>query len=292
MSEVQPNPSDSEPLEPSDAKPPAPSPEASDSIAPDAQPSASPAAVSASRPAPPSQPAAQRSLFTTVITGLQETWRKLRPLINRLWNSVRPLLEQLGKLWNRLVAQLHARLPETWRSKLPQPVLSLVLAANLIFFVWVTSGIVNSSSATKPSQLPDQEANPAATVTASPLNTSSVAPEVAPPIATIEAPADLTPEQRLIAAIQEKITEVTQASADGLIQSVQANFRNHHLTVKLSQDWYTLAAPRQDELVNEILHRAQELEFDKLEVVDETDTRLARSPVVGSEMIVLARRLA
>lgn len=293
MSEAQPNPSDSKPLEPSDSDSPAQSPQLSDAIAP-TEPSDSPAAAPSPRPASRSQTTNRRSSSTKVITVLQEIWQKLRPLINRLWNAVRPLLVQLGNFWNHFVAQLHQRLPETWRSRLPQPVFSLVLAANLVFFVWVTSGLLSNSSANKPTQPPRQVASTPASPVAAPSADRLAADTIdaiAPDANNTEISANLAPEQRLIAAVQQQITEVAQQSADGLIQSIQANFRNHRLTVKLSQDWYTLDEMRQDELTNQMLQRAQALEFSKLEVVDETETRLARSPVVGSDMIVLVRRL-
>jgi hypothetical protein len=75
----------------------------------------------------------------------------------------------------------------------------------------------------------------------------------------------------------------------GLIQSVQANFRVSRLTVKVGDGWYELSEPQQDNLANEMLRRAQELNFSKLEITDPEATLLARSPVVGTEMVILQR---
>jgi hypothetical protein len=53
--------------------------------------------------------------------------------------------------------------------------------------------------------------------------------------------------------------------------------------------WYELRASRQNKLAAEMLDRAQELEFNRLVITDAEGTLLARSPVVGSEMIILQR---
>jgi hypothetical protein len=102
-------------------------------------------------------------------------------------------------------------------------------------------------------------------------------------------PLKLSPEQKLIASIQDQVAEVSNQYLDGLIQSVQANFRSSLLRVNLGNGWYELGAQRQDTLANEILSRAQDLDFSKLELVDAVGDRLARSPVVGAEMIILQR---
>ncbi len=78
---------------------------------------------------------------------------------------------------------------------------------------------------------------------------------------------------------------------NGLIQSVQANFRSSRLTIKVGEGWYGLSQPQQNTLANEMLQRAKELDFSKLEITDAEGTLLARSPVVGPEMIILRRQV-
>ncbi len=114
----------------------------------------------------------------------------------------------------------------------------------------------------------------------------TVAPSPQPPAAP---PLKLTPEQKLIAQIQDEVAEISNQYVNGLIQSVQANFRSSRLTVKLSDGWYNLPALQQDQLANDMLRRTQELDFSKLELTDATGVALARSPVVGEEMIILQR---
>ncbi|MBM0740170.1 hypothetical protein JOY44_00675 [Phormidium sp. CLA17] len=102
-------------------------------------------------------------------------------------------------------------------------------------------------------------------------------------------PLKLTPEQTLIAQIQEQVADVSNQYVNGLIQSVQANFRSSLLTVKVGDDWYTLEQAQQNKLATEMLKRSQQLNFVKLEMIDSKDNLLARSPVVGSEMVILKR---
>ncbi|MEX0271875.1 hypothetical protein AB3R30_22385 [Leptolyngbyaceae cyanobacterium UHCC 1019] len=120
-------------------------------------------------------------------------------------------------------------------------------------------------------------AKPAPSPTPTPL------PKPIPP------PLKLTPEQTLIARIQDEVAEVSNQYVNGLIQSVQANFRSSLLTVKIGDGWYTLEQAQQNKLANEMLKRAQQLNFVKLELTDAQGNLLARSPVVGSEMVILQR---
>ncbi|MEA5470057.1 hypothetical protein [Spirulina sp. 06S082] len=99
----------------------------------------------------------------------------------------------------------------------------------------------------------------------------------------------LTPEQSLIAAIQEQVLEITNEYADGLISSIQANFFSGNLTVTVGTEWYDLPQSQQNELANEVLKRAKQLDFTKIEILDEQGAMVARSPVVGNEMVVFKR---
>lgn len=155
--------------------------------------------------------------------------------------------------------------------------------------------------AAKPAPTPTPKAAPAKPITefpkptpapsASPVPTPVVSPSPAPKPPPAPPPLKLTPEQTLIARIQDQVAEVSDQYVSGLIQSVQANFRASRLTVKVGDGWYTLMAPQQDSLANDVLKRAQQLNFIKLEIVDANGSLLARSPVIGSEMVVLKRSL-
>ncbi|AKG20605.1 hypothetical protein [Calothrix sp. 336/3] len=101
---------------------------------------------------------------------------------------------------------------------------------------------------------------------------------------------EITPEQKLIAAIEKQIVEISDGfPVAGLIKSIQADFAGSSLTVKISSDWYTFKPSQQDELAAKILRRAQELDFTHLEITDIADKLIARNPVVGNQMIIFKR---
>ena len=106
---------------------------------------------------------------------------------------------------------------------------------------------------------------------------------------TIEPEIQLTPEQTLIAAIQTRVAEITQDYSEDLIESVQADFRQNSLLVKVSDVWYQLGDSRQSKLANEMLKRSRQLDFFKLEIKDTQGTLVARNPVVGNNIIILQR---
>ncbi|MCF2151103.1 hypothetical protein IQ276_032705 [Desmonostoc muscorum LEGE 12446] len=116
-------------------------------------------------------------------------------------------------------------------------------------------------------------------------------PEVIPtPTPTPTPTIELTPEQALIVAIENQVAEISDRIASGLIKSIQANFRTSNLTVKISDDWYTLPESQQDKLAAEILQRSQQLDFTHLEIIDSQNRLIARNPVVGTQMVIFKRQ--
>lgn len=75
-----------------------------------------------------------------------------------------------------------------------------------------------------------------------------------------------------------------------IVQSVQANFQDERLVIKVSDRWFELSRSEQNQLGTDALERSRKLDFPKLEIRDQTDQLLAREPVVGSNIIVLQRR--
>ena len=121
-----------------------------------------------------------------------------------------------------------------------------------------------------------------------PIEIAPLPPEPVPtPTPTLE----LTPEQNLIASIENQVAEITDRYADGLIQSIQANFQGSRLAIKVGDDWYNLKPSQQDNLAARMLERAREFDFSHLEITDSEGTLLARSPVVGKDMVILKRQV-
>ncbi|MEG3437892.1 hypothetical protein V0288_12260 [Pannus brasiliensis CCIBt3594] len=115
------------------------------------------------------------------------------------------------------------------------------------------------------------------------------APDVAIPVPIREPEPKLTPEQGLVAAIQEEITELTNRYPEGLISTVEVDFLAGRLTVFVGDSWYDLKPARQDKFADSIFQRARDLDFTRLEVKDNSGVLVARSPVIGDRVIIVER---
>ncbi|MTJ06637.1 MULTISPECIES: hypothetical protein [unclassified Anabaena] len=143
-----------------------------------------------------------------------------------------------------------------------------------------------------PTPVVETEPTPTPVVEPEPTPTPVIEPEPTP-IPVIE----LTPEQRLLAAIENQFSEISVSVKNTkdknifsqLIKPIHANFRTSDLTVKISDIWYSLEKSQQDKLAADILKRSQEIDFTHLEIVDSQDKLIARSPFVGNEMIIFKR---
>ncbi|MBE9177138.1 hypothetical protein IQ268_00930 [Oculatella sp. LEGE 06141] len=231
--------------------------------------------------------------------------------VSELLNQVRPALVTLQRWWTIAIARIRGILPPAASEKLSDRALSGVVAGVLVLLLWTTSSLLPGKSPAvttpaKPSLPPELSAPDAKQPVAisPPLNVveppqpevkrsptpKPVKSPVPKPVKSPPAPSlDLTPEQSLIAAIQDQVAEVTNQYAGGLVRSIQANFRQSRLIVKVGDDWFTINRDRQDKLANDILRRAEELDFNKLEITDAEGSLLARSPVVGQSMVILRR---
>ena len=108
---------------------------------------------------------------------------------------------------------------------------------------------------------------------------------------------ELTPEASLLVAIENQFSEISVFVKNNKnknivsqpIKPLVANFRTGDLTLKISDIWYSLEKSQQDKLAADILQRSQELNFTHLKIVDSQEKIIARSPVVGNEMIIFHR---
>lgn len=222
------------------------------------------------------------------------------------------LLQKVGLLWQSIVRLVRSILPASVSQKLPDPILNAAIAAILIIAVNLTLNLFSGKPAEKIAEVPVPEVSeapetfsdfvapetpaiPDAIAPSEPKSTKFksklpdlVAPE-APQAVEIVQPPPLTPEQSLIAALQNQVAEVTNRLGGGLVKSVQANFSSSILTVSIAEDWYKLSEVEQNRLANQMWQEANSLDFSKLEIANLEGKLIARSPVVGSEMIVLER---
>jgi hypothetical protein len=221
-------------------------------------------------------------------------------------------LQKVGVVWQSMVRLVRDLLPASANQQLSDPILNAGLAAILIVTVGLT---LNSFSAKPPEKVAKaplaiaQQSpptfddfmasgtlkSPGAIVQSEPTSAKFksnlpdlAAPKKPQPVEVIPPP-PLTPEQSLIAAIQNQVAEITDRMGGGLVKSVEADFSIGLLTVKVAEDWYKLSEVEQNELASQMWKEANSLDFSKLEIANLSGKLIARSPVVGSEMIILER---
>lgn len=234
---------------------------------------------------------------------LETTIAQVNPTVQSLWERVTSSWQRVQAWWTPTLNRIRGYLPASLNQQLSDRALTGAIAGLLVIVLWTTTGLL--SSRPKPTAI--AKAPPATQVPPAATPSPTVQPTVPPTLSTPEPqkpvvvtpppvqkpapPLKLTPEQKLIAAIQDQVAEISNQYVNGLILSVQANFRSSRLTVKVGEGWYGLSRSQQDKLAGEILRRAQNLDFSKLELTDLEGTLLARSPVVGTEMVILKRKL-
>lgn len=108
-------------------------------------------------------------------------------------------------------------------------------------------------------------------------------------VETVITQIELTPEQSFIAAIEQQLADIGDRYWDELILSIEADLLHDVLIVKVTDDWYQLDRVRQNKWANNMFNRSQEFDLKKLEIKDTNNTLIARSPVVGNEMVIFQR---
>ncbi|MEB3830357.1 hypothetical protein [Phormidium sp. CCY1219] len=277
-------------------------------------PEASESAPGEGSPAPPPKPSPFKQ---AIINILRSTINLLERAVKKLESE--PTSEPGEGVLASVLAPVRGILPESLNQRLPDWGLATAIASIVAIVIWTSSSLL-SPKPPEIAQLPSEQPTPpveAPTVEAPPVEAPEIReippveleqpteeipepeltePEKSPPVVEEPQPTEtvapqlpLTPEQTLIAAIQERVAEVTSEYADGLIQSLKANFAASLLQVKISPQWYELSFSRQDKLASEILQRARDLDFSEVEITDLQGDLVARTAVVGSQMIILKR---
>ncbi|MBW4637009.1 MAG: hypothetical protein KME05_02040 [Gloeocapsa sp. UFS-A4-WI-NPMV-4B04] len=276
--------------------------------------------MSQNQPQPPSSPKPRGNpqetqtpqvLKAQSIKGLRGTIRVLEGVVAKLEAEPAPgtapsFLDQILNGWDAVLKKIRSFLPENL-SALSNTALTGIIAGIAVILIWTTSVLLpGKPQPAVVANVPDSELAPTPTITPPPELAAPTEPEpieVAPsPVEVIPSPepkpelspappVQLTPEQNLIASIQNQVSGISDRYADGLIQSIQANFEGSSLTVKVGDDWYNLKQSQQDKLAEKMLERSRELDFTHLEITDPQGKILARSPVVGNEMVILKRQV-
>jgi hypothetical protein len=260
------------------------------------------------QPQPPSSPEprgnqktqTQQVLKAQIVKFIRGTIRVLEGVVVKLEatpqaDTTPNFLDKSQNWWGAALGKIRSLLPEDLSSNLSNTALTGIIAGVAVILFWITSALLpEKPQPPEVASVPASEPIPAPTITAAPELATPAAPE---PIEVTPSPepsptpvVELTPEQNLIASIENQVAEISDRYADGLIQSIQANFQGSRLTVKVGDDWYKLKRSQQDKLATRMLERSKELDFSHLEITDPQGTLLARSPVVGTDMVILKRQ--
>ncbi len=172
-------------------------------------------------------------------------------------------------LWTATIQQLRRILPASVR-QLSDPILTALVIALVTIAIWFIDSFA----------LPGFDPSVA---------TVPTTPVTAPPNSLASAP-QISPEQAFVDAIQTQLTDITSQYPDKIVQTLQVDLARDRLIVQLDPVWYTLDADRQNNIVDRMWNQAKTNNFSKLELQDTQGRSIARSPVVGREMIILQRR--
>jgi hypothetical protein len=186
----------------------------------------------------------------------------------RLTDRILPSFPKLQTWWDGVLQSIRALVPETLGSKLNDFVLTGIISGLVVAILLTTVALIPDRQ-TELAQLPPTELE---------VEVEVIAPE-------------LTPEQNLMVAIQQKVETILSPYPGNLVESVVANSPLNLLTIQLQPAWYQLDVSGQDELVENVFRRSQQLNFHKLEIKDTQGRLLARNSFIGKGMLITLREI-
>jgi hypothetical protein len=216
-------------------------------------------------------------------------------------DKILPSFNKVLKWWDRTLLKIRAYLPSSINDKISDWGMTGVISG-LVVMVLLTSVILlpdnfEPSSPIKDqppiSQMPESQPSPEIKPPVEPIKTIETPLELTEPkkpipVKIVEPPQPkLTPEQRLITGIKNQLADLTGKDAQGLIVSIQANFTKSRLKIIVNEEWSQLSVSKQQQLSNKFFNKAEFLDFKKLEIINQNGDIIARSPVLGHEMILL-----
>ena len=261
-----------------DPQPSEPSP----SVAPTSSPVSSPATTKATP---------NVSTNTSTLQKVKQFWQTARSLVitigstavqwgkqvRAMWNVIQPKVQ---RWWGATLPKIRGILPQTWNDRLTDRMMTGGAIALSVFFFWLTTSLLFPNRPTVAKTPPAGVIAPAAKV--SPLAPAKLA-EIQNQMAEVAEPYALS--------LNTPGLDASGLDAPKLIDWVRSNSRKERLTIQMGDGWYGLDAAQQDQLTNDLWKRSLKFKFSQLEVADAAGKQLARSPVVGSKMVVLRREL-
>lgn len=99
--------------------------------------------------------------------------------------------------------------------------------------------------------------------------------------------ANLSPEQFLLKNIEDKLKTITQKYGENMVIKILVDFRENSITIALTDDWQNLKANEKNKLARELFEKAKSLDLYKFSLRDSRGNVLARSAVVGDDVIII-----
>lgn len=235
------------------------------------------------------------SLLSAIGNQVQKTsfYSKIEPVVKAiswLWNNVVVTIGNvvIKPIWGIGLKTLRGRFPNGLKS-FSDRFLTVVILSVATLIYWLFSSLI------PPSQPAVQQPPAPAPLAKAPAPVAQPTPVSPPSTPVAEAPMEEPPpppepERKQILEVQSQVAQVFDQYSQDIVQSVQANFQDERLVIKVSDRWFELSRSEQNQLGTDALERSRKLDFPKLEIRDQSDQLLAREPVVGSNIIVLQRR--
>lgn len=199
-----------------------------------------------------SAPPAPESSQTGVLGILTGVWRIIKPLLVAVTLS-------LSRLFNQLLQWSLERLdPEVKAAAAAESsrVAFLITSATLALLFFLGGSAINPSPA-------------------APQPSGDAAPTVVRP----------APEQARLDAVQAQLSDVVERY-NGTVYAVDLDVIGDRLIVALDNGWYRLSEDQQQRFARQLQRQARDAKFPQLTLVNESNERIARTPVVGDDMVL------
>ncbi|GEM_PF-2115602 len=206
-------------------------------------------------------------------------------------DNILPSFNKVLRWWDRVLLKIRAYLPSAINDKISDWGLTGIISS-LIVTILLTSVILlpdNPKLSPPISSLPETQFETPIPELKNRENPPELNQDQAPiPVKNVELPPPkLTPEQKLITGIKNQVASLTNQYAEGLIFTIKADFIKSRLQLIVTDKWQDLTVSNQQKLSNKMWDKAEFLDFKKLELFNQNGDLLARSPVVGHEMIII-----
>lgn len=253
--------------------------------------------------------------LTKIWKSVESSLPGIQSRLDDLRVRLQPLLLKLEQLWLPYLAKLKTRLPDALQNQFSDRMLTGILAGLLIFLLWTINGLFGSHPQAAVATAPPTAPMAPTTLAQRPVNSQPMAQvnpgreslrSQMPSDAPIDPQASIatsvrrkTPVSTLgnihpvntgeTSPVQNALVAASTPYGEDLILSVASDITRHHLTLKMSSAWYDLDPQAQDRLAQELQNSSQRFQFKQLEIKDSQNDLLARTPVVGDQIVIFRR---